>query len=486
MKRIWDILTGFRFAVAVIFVLLGASAAGWVFSELISPDLPYKTEMYRTRWGDSLVETALFFNLYDPFHSFWYRGILGLFFVVLFLCVFMRWKRFIIRSFRISPPRGSGDFDKKEPRLEIFWSDLKRGSDSRDVLSQLEKRYGRKESVNGETIKVLFRRVSELLRSRGYHVVTDERDEEIFFAAFTGRLRFFGNLLFHVGIVVITVGAMMGSFWGETEVLYGRPGDLLPLQGRSLSVLVRDFRIVSSGRTGAADYISSVSILDEGADTLINADVKVNHPLRFGGYCIYQSSYYIDDEEFSWARIEFVSMEGFIKKRLVIVPDEEFSLEGTSFTIRAKRFFPDFRKSAGRYYSASANMDNPALSVELSTDGKSERGWLFLYYPRHNTRFEFPVRLELVEIEPVFYTGLQISTNPGAPFFVAGIIAATVGVILLCMFNYRSIKGVAGHERLVIVGTEYGLKVGFGNEFERLGKALKSELYDILTGGARW
>ena len=87
MKRA---IISFRFAVTVIAILFGASALGWILTELIPPDVPYQTEMYRERWGDTWLWLITHLGLHDPFHTFWYRAVLALFLLVLVTCLVSR------------------------------------------------------------------------------------------------------------------------------------------------------------------------------------------------------------------------------------------------------------------------------------------------------------------------------------------------------------------------------------------------------------
>ena len=94
-----------RTAVVTISILLGACAAGWIMTEFFPPDLPYRREFFRQRWGDTALSWIETLKLYDPFHSFWFSGVLALFFVVLLLCLATRWKGMISKSFRVTVPR---------------------------------------------------------------------------------------------------------------------------------------------------------------------------------------------------------------------------------------------------------------------------------------------------------------------------------------------------------------------------------------------
>ena len=55
------------------------------------------------------------------------------------------------------------------------------------------------------------------------------------------------------------------------------------------------------------DFISKVSIIKGGKD-ILDQDIRVNEPLRFGGYTFFQSSY--DNQDFSWSGLQVVNDPG--------------------------------------------------------------------------------------------------------------------------------------------------------------------------------
>jgi cytochrome c biogenesis protein len=462
-------LISYRLAVAVIALLFGASLLGWIITEFIPGDVPSRHEVYRERWGDTRLSLVENLELYDPFHSYWFRAVLLLFLVVLSACLVSRWRSFLIRPFRVEPPEGARELGVRKLSIQVSWREALKGDASRrDILAELERRYGREGTLGAGAMRTAFDRISAFLRGKGYRVSETGSGGEIRFAAVSGRWRYFGGFLFHLGILIITVGGMLGSFWGETEILYGTDGDILPLRDGTHSILVEGFDIVMNGAMEVKEYVSSVSVVDTAGRRLATTTVEVNEPLHFGRYDIFQSSYYVEEDAFRWARVEYAYPSNPIDAVVRLEPDREFTLQGFPVTIRAKRFFPDFRVGPHGPFSETSDMYNPALEVELAGEGRTEEGWLFLYYPRLNSRFDFPVRLTLADVAPVYYTGLQISTNPGSTLLLTGIALATAGLALLYLLDYRCIKGVVSAERLTLAGTNYRWKVSFGREFERI------------------
>ncbi len=456
MKR--EHLISYRFAVVVISILLAASGAGWILTELIPPDFPERAQVYREKWGDTAVRLIDSADLYDPFHSVWYRAVLALFLLVLTTCLLTRWQQFLQRSLRITVPARMEHLAKRKVRAEIALPGGRGGAGGPGPGG---------ESDPSEA--PLMEQTKRVMRRRGYAVRVERREGAYFFTAVAGRWRFFGNFLFHLGILVITVGAVIGSFWGGSGFVYGTAGDKLPLPGSADSVIVRDFRILTTEREEIRDYISTVAVVNGEGDTVMTGEIEVNHPLRYGGLNIYQSSYFVAENEFVSAAVT-LSRGG---ERIDLRRGGSVALAEQGLTIEPGRFIPDFRMGPDGPYSASPSMQNPALELKVKGMGRVERGWLFLNHPRFNSKYDFPVEPLLVEIMPLYYTGLQVSRNPGEHVLMAGILLGTVGLLLLYLFDHRVIGGMLGGGRLLLAGLEYRWKVGFGGEFDSIRRELE-------------
>ena len=456
-------VVGNRFAVVVIAVLFAASAAGWILTELVPPDVPFAREAYVERWGEGAVRAVLALRLHDPFHSPWYRGVLGLFLATMVLCLATRWPDLLRRSFRVEAP--AVPF-AGPPRLSVPWEE--EGQDGVDVVEHHRRRYGRPPRLDGERLRRAARRATTRLRSTGWRVATGTDGESVLFSARAGGLRTVGTLLFHVGLVVVSAGAIATSLLGKTEYLEGRPGDLLSLADEEHGILVRDFEILRGPDGELRDYISVLSLIGPGGDTLGTETVEVNKPLSVGSWDIFQSYWEVEPEVFESAVVRW--RRGSAPPVAIrLRPGEEVRRGG--FVLRARRFLPDFRIGPRGAWSASGTPANPALEVELADSAGAQRGWLFLRHPSANSRFDGPVGLALLEIEPVYVTGLQASRDPGGTPVIAGAVIATIGLGLMYTKTRRFLQGAVTPEALVI-----GRAAGFGD------RALRREVDRLVSG----
>jgi hypothetical protein len=123
-------------------------------------------------------------------------------------------------------------------------------------------------------------------------------------------------------------------------------------------------------------------------------------------------------------------------------------------------------------------MLNPALQIEIAGEFGRKSGWLFLKYPSFNSTFDLPVKFSVDYIEPVYYTGLQISSNPGTFLIITGIALAAVGLLFLFGTSYRLLKGKVGRKSLVIMI----VREGGGKMLKIEISGMKKDLYRILRG----
>ncbi len=477
LKRTSEGFISYRFAAIVIAALFFASLAGWIAQELVPPDFVERKAFYGESWRPGLARAVDLLRLHDPFHSLWYRFVLAFFFAVLVACNVSRFRRIALRSLRAELPAGAEELRKRPLSFDLSWRSLAAGPrGDADPLVRYGELHGRREAVDPAALEGFFARVSALLKRRGLRVVSDRADGVIRFTASSGRLRSPGTMLLHAGIVVITIGGLIGSLFGWRGMVYLKAGETAPLPPDSAAVLrVDEFRIVTGHGGAIRSYVSTVTILGTRGETLAAGSIEVNRPLGYKGVNIHQSSYTMGEGEFARASVSY-RLRGETGRRTVELRGTASAVLGDgAAVVTALRFLPDFRMGPEGAFSASPFPANPALEVEVSAAGGAQRGWLFLRHPDFNARFAAGIDLALDGVEPVYYTGLELSSNPGAPVLMAGFAAATIGLIFMYFCNPRVIRGIATREGLIAAGVESRWKASFELEFAGIREAIRRE-----------
>ncbi len=104
-----------------------------------------------------------------------------------------------------------------------------------------------------------------------------------------------GPLLVHAGLVVLMVGAAWGSLGGQRQERFLAPGrelDLLNSRGDSqITVAVDQFRIERDPAGRPEQFRSGLTLKGPDGQPLKQAEISVNHPLRFRGMTLYQADW---------------------------------------------------------------------------------------------------------------------------------------------------------------------------------------------------
>ena len=147
--------------------------------------------------------------------------------------------------------------------------------------------------------------LGQRLRERGWSV----RSQEGRLAARKGVLGRVGPLLVHAGMVVLMVGSAWGALAGQRLEQFLAPGrelELLDRQGRPQVTLALDGFAISRDPAGRPEQFTSRLRLNPPAapdpdppaeapapsSTLTRqAEISVNHPLRYGGMTLYQADW---------------------------------------------------------------------------------------------------------------------------------------------------------------------------------------------------
>jgi cytochrome c biogenesis protein len=136
--------------------------------------------------------------------------------------------------------------------------------------------------------------LEQRLRQQGWQI----RRQEERLAARKGLLGRVGPLLVHAGLVVLMLGAAWGALGGRRAEQFLAPGrtlELMDSRGQSELTLALDRFAVERDPAGRPEqFRSSLRILASNSTegpVLREAEISVNHPLRFRGVTFYQADW---------------------------------------------------------------------------------------------------------------------------------------------------------------------------------------------------
>jgi cytochrome c biogenesis protein ResB len=250
--------------------------------------------------------------------------------------------------------------------------------------------------------------------------------------------------------------------------------------------VVLDSFLVETNTEGAiSDYLSHVTVEQDG-EVVSRSIVQVNHPLRYEGWSWYQTTYRLVTERLRRITVDIHDSSDVHMGPLVLTGAESSAIPGRDdVRVTMERFYPHFQIKDGKPVNLSSELVNPAILLHIHRQGEpSSKKWLFLDHPDFTHGEEMEFLFNLTSIEPLFATGLEVKSFPGALGVWIGFALMTLGLGLSFGMNHERIW-VFGTRRpgggwLLDVGArsmhgEASLKGRFDSMTRALGGALETE-----------
>jgi len=459
---LWRFFSSVKLTIALLIILAVTSIAGTLIPQQ-QEALKFAREL--DPWVFRLFAAL---DLFDMYHAFWFRILLGALTVNLLVCSIDRfptaWGRF-----RAQPsPEREQPFENL-PEEQAFLVEGNPGD--------------------------LPGRIEALLRSRYKRVHAAKDETRSSWHAEKGRYAHFGVYLVHLSVFLILVGGMIGSFLGFqgfVNIVEGETIDEIAVRNRMetmpLGFEVRcDRFLVEFYESGAPkEYLSDLTFLVDGK-VAAERSIRVNHPTEFEGVTFYQSSY----GSTPGRRVHLHLMRAGDPPATTPVDAE---IQGPAVELPGK-------EGVFRVLDANPNMMGvmgPAVLIGVKPhDGDEIQFWVFQnveavqerfpgifgHNPRLNPAAFEPYTFVLTQLESRYYTGLQVNRDPGVPLVWAGCFMMIAGFIVTFFMSHRHIwvrldRIENGASRVRIAGRSSKNPVGLERELERLTGDLNRLLND--------
>ena len=113
----------------------------------------------------------------------------------------------------------------------------------------------------------------------------------------------YGPDLIHVGLLLLIAGGITTALVRREGFVYMAEGDRIQLT-ETVWVSLEDYQFHQYEDGRPKDWISTVSVVDDGRPTVEKYAIEVNHPLRYDGLRVFQTSYATE------ARVEMIAPDG--------------------------------------------------------------------------------------------------------------------------------------------------------------------------------
>lgn len=440
VDKIWNFFSSVRNGVILIVIALIASGIGTIFPQAmyIPANAPNRdpSVYYEETYG---ILGKIYYQLgfHELYSSWWYMILIALIGVSLVICSLDRFIP-LYRALKIQKPK----------RHYSFLSRQRLFSETPDFSPEDKKK------------------VVENLKNMRYKIF--EQDGQVL--AEKNRFSRWGPYVNHIGLIIILIAALlrMTPFMFIDDYVWVREGErkVIPSTDGQYYIENKKFHLEyydedderykeameRMGQLVVKNYQTDVVIYKVKGETVPGQEpelekvtedaIRMNEPLKFDGYRLYQSGY--QENEFSTmtfgifaANDEEKSFGEFTVD--LMSPEETYELEN-GFKVEISQYFPDYILQDGEPTTQSKFPKNPAFVFRVYPPDSDEPEVSFIGIGRNiDPTGENKYRLGITDFSTHYASGLTVRKDLTLPIFVVGAAIFMIGVIQGMYWQHRRV-----------------------------------------------
>jgi cytochrome c biogenesis protein len=452
--KVLPFLSSLKLTIALLIIIAALSLLGTVIPQ------QYGSDGTLRHINPGVAKAFESLQLLDVYHSVWFILLMCLLSLNLITCSLNRfptsWK-----LFRKTP---SLDPDKPFKNLRPENIIIVEGN-SRELIAKIENLFPKR-----------YKRVRK----------KDAASSTLFYGE-KGAYSRFGVYITHASILVVIAGTIVGSLLGFeafVNLAEGESTNTVYLarqkETKKLDFTVRcdTFSISYYDNGMPKEYRSNLSFL-KGNEVVYQGALLVNHPISINGIRFYQASYGTIPGDEVYLTIRKGKDEQTTKRIKIKDP---FYLKDNDIKLQVVKIEENFMSMG------------PAVLIDIKSPAGGARFWVFKYidkmkerfpgllqkFPKFNPGNFKPYYFMLDKIESRYYTGLQLSRDPGTYFVAIGAFFIIIGFFITFFSSHKRvwvrIDEQEGKSRISIEATSTRDPVGLKRETDRLMKLLRQSL----------
>jgi len=478
VNRLWKFFISVKLTVVVLLSLAATSIIG----TLIPQNEP--AEAYRQAFGDFFYRLFDVLDIFDMYHSWWFRLLVAMLAVNIVACSIERlsstWKILFPRV----PPFRMGKI-RKTDNQQAFNSP----TPPPRLLESFRRHVGR---------GFRYLRVEE--EDSGYRILAERR-----------RWTRAGVYVVHTSVVLLLAGGLIGSFFGfegYVNIPEGEATDTIRLRNSDqmirlpFAIRCDDFDVSFYPSGAPKEFRSSLTLLQDGKP-LLSKDIIVNDPLRHAGINIFQSSYgRMPGERMQQATrpppesitLQLTSTETGMAYEETVEMGQTFELPEGAGTFQFKEYQP-----AATFMGQ--NIGEALIGHLTPAEGKPSDVLLPLRFANFDKMRRGRIVISVVDVQPEasdtnlatpprqrWYTGLQVTSDPGVWVVYLGFVLMLTGCFITFFLSHQQIvvEVVPKEEgsRVTVYGVANRNRIGYRRRIEAISGSLSGIADNLESGGS--
>lgn len=376
MKKILRLLQSMKFGMLLLTFILACLFAGSLIPQ------QHEEMDYVRRYGEQGARMVLALRLDDVFHTPYFIALLAALSINLIFCSILRLPAAKRRGRELA---GKAQAMPEEQALSLSQGD----------------------------------RLAGFLKKKGFKAV-QTADGQLFKRH---RIGIYGSFCTHLSILLVLLAGSAVLYWADVRDVSVMPGETLTLEDGS-TLTVEAFHI--SDETGRLDYASRVTIVSKDGSQKAEKEIRVNEPLRFGQYKVYQQTYA------TAGCIRIHNAANDISDTVTLTEPSFLTLDGRNGVFYSA-LYPGYIKDEDGHITlithTSGDYTDPVYDLRLAENGAMKP---VLGLPGETLKVG---DISFTMMPPVSYPGLRIKVIP--PVLLGLMYAAFVLMVLalyLCFF----------------------------------------------------
>jgi len=287
--------------------------------------------------------------------------------------------------------------------------------------------------------------LSNTLRGRRYRVLQETRGGDVHFYADKNRYAKLGTFPFHLALILMLIGGIVGARYGFREMSFVVPEGSVREVGHGTGLSVELVQFNDSWREEGipAEYRSDLVILKNG-EPVKEGSITVNNPISYGNVTFYQSSFgqaatfRITDDEGRVLFDDSIPLGLYTSSANPDAPAGTQSLPqiGAQLNVISRDEFPNNAPELDELQLESGQMF--VQLRQTAEDGSVER--LSGVVDQGQTISLGSVHIEFIREKR--FSLMQVASNPGMPIFFAAAFLLVGGLAITFYFPQRRIRGM--------------------------------------------
>ncbi|MBF0229135.1 MAG: cytochrome c biogenesis protein ResB [Desulfamplus sp.] len=491
-NSVWKFFTSVKLTVIVLLLLAATSVIGTIIPQNGTE------QFYLQKYGDVFFKLFNALDIFDMYNAWWFVLLLILLSINIVVCSIDKlkttWKiifpdkiTFNIERFRHLKHKEVFELDHNLETIEDKYFEFIKKNFSVAIKEQiLAKEKGN--NYNNE----------ELDKNEKHN------DKRVAIFGERGRWTRFGVYVVHLSILFMLAGGVIGSLWGFkafVAIPEGATVDSAFLRDNETPVELgfkircNSFSVTFYDTGQPEEFKSSLTVIEDDKESFTK-DIIVNDPLRYKGLSFYQSSYGIDSAKSALFKITSKESGMTYSQKMEIGQTIDVPESGGKFTLtdfvhgynfQGHNLGEGFVGKLIEKHSDKHDKVNTDKHDEVNTDKHDEVNnsddknhtdeqeiYIPIKFPTFDKMRRGEFSFEIEDYEKKYYTGLQVTKDPGVWYVYLGFIFMIIGCWITFFMSHQTIC-------VEMIKKDKGLNIIVSGSANKNGQGMKLKITDIAS-----